>query len=84
MNQGQQGDDDVIKPLMVKRTLLCREEYEIYHVRFIHWMRVVGFLGIFHIGYMRIDGALITALIERWRQKTYTFHMSEGEMTVTF
>ena len=65
MNRGQQRDNDVTKSLMVKRTLLCREEYDIYHARFIHWMRVAGFLGIFQIGYMHIDGVLITAFIER-------------------
>ena len=73
MNRGQQRDDDVTKPLMVKRTLLCREEYEIYHARFIHWMRVVEFLGIFQISYMCIDGALITTLIETGSQKHIHF-----------
>ena len=36
-----------------------------------------------NIARMTIDHALITALVERWRSKTNTFHLPCGEATVT-
>ena len=30
-----------------------------------------------------MDGALLTAFVDRWRPETHTFHLPCGEMTVT-
>ena len=30
-----------------------------------------------------MDRALVTSLVERWRQETYTFHLPLGEATIT-
>ena len=46
----------------------------IHHARFGH------FLTLTHI---EINHHLITALVERWRTETHTFHLPLGEATVT-
>jgi Plant mobile domain len=35
------------------------------------------------LGIIKIDRDLITAMVERWRRETHTFHLSVGEMTIT-
>lgn len=51
--------------------------------RVAHYIQLAGFEGILQCGYVQIDHALITALVERWRPETHTFHFSVGEATVT-
>ncbi|KAK4479211.1 hypothetical protein RD792_014722 [Penstemon davidsonii] len=42
-----------------------------------------GFYGVYRIGFIKHDWPLITALVERWREETHTFHLPTGEATVT-
>ena len=63
--------------------MLDEDEYEINNPQFEYWMREAGFWHVYKVGYHKLDRALITALIERWRPETNTFHMLEGEITVT-
>ncbi|XP_075101981.1 serine/threonine-protein phosphatase 7 long form homolog [Nicotiana tabacum] len=42
-----------------------------------------GFYRIIEIGRLQFNWALITAMIERWRPETHTFHLPIGEATIT-
>nr|XP_016505088.1 PREDICTED: serine/threonine-protein phosphatase 7 long form homolog [Nicotiana tabacum] len=53
------------------------------HERVVHRLQDTGFYRIIKIGRIQVDWALITALIERWRPETHTFHLPIGEATIT-
>ena len=42
-----------------------------------------GLTGLFKVPNMEFDHALITALVERWRPKSHTFHLPHREMGIT-
>ncbi|KAL5555078.1 hypothetical protein UlMin_037314 [Ulmus minor] len=69
--------------------LTCRQrlatmirEWELDH-RIRRYIIQLGFYGIYSVGFIQIDWPLITALVERWRQETHSFHFVVGESTVT-
>ncbi|KAD2394510.1 hypothetical protein E3N88_41487 [Mikania micrantha] len=49
----------------------------------LQYIRLAGFSGVIECEYRRLDSALISALVGRWRPETHTFHMPFGEVTVT-
>jgi len=42
-----------------------------------------GLEGLLWVLNIDLDHALITALVERWRPETHSFHLSHSEMTIT-
>ncbi|KAI3458334.1 hypothetical protein Pfo_014997 [Paulownia fortunei] len=53
------------------------------HPRVVHMLYDMGFYGVYGCGHFDMDFHLITALVERWRPETRTFHFCIGEVTVT-
>ncbi|KAL0008554.1 hypothetical protein SO802_010056 [Lithocarpus litseifolius] len=51
--------------------------------RVIAIIKLVGLEGLFRAPSKGIDHCLITALVERWRPETHTFHLPHGEMSIT-
>ncbi|KAK9983893.1 hypothetical protein SO802_033418 [Lithocarpus litseifolius] len=42
-----------------------------------------GLEGLLWVPSINLDHALITTLVERWRPETHSFHLPDGEMTIT-
>ncbi|KAG9453391.1 hypothetical protein H6P81_006295 [Aristolochia fimbriata] len=68
--------------------LECTEHFQTLR----HWPRdermwpyveAAGFGALHRVQWLRLDKPLITALVERWRSETNTFHLANGEMTIT-
>ncbi|XP_050281394.1 serine/threonine-protein phosphatase 7 long form homolog [Quercus robur] len=51
--------------------------------RVIDIIKALGLEGLLRTLGREIDHGLITALVERWRPETHTFHMPHGEVTIT-
>ena len=69
-------------------TLKCRRRFtkllrKPLDPRIVHYIDEAGLSGLYGIPFIPLDHALITALVERWRPETHTFHLPHGEMTIT-
>ncbi|KAK9983764.1 hypothetical protein SO802_033289 [Lithocarpus litseifolius] len=47
------------------------------------YIKDAGLDGLLRVPNIDVDHALITALVERWRPETHSFHLPHGEMTIT-
>lgn len=47
------------------------------------YLQQAGFYGVARLGFIQIDHHLISAFVERWRPETHTFHVPQGECTIT-
>ncbi|CAH9101989.1 unnamed protein product [Cuscuta epithymum] len=51
--------------------------------RVVQLLRASGFQGAERVVQIKIDHGLITALVERWRPETHSFHLPFGEVGIT-
>ncbi|KAL6339402.1 hypothetical protein AAG906_032934 [Vitis piasezkii] len=71
------------------KELHCRRREAIFHRtsvldgRIIPLLQQAGFYGVARLGFISLDWHLITAFVERWRLETHTFHLPQGECTIT-
>uniref|UniRef100_A0A1S2Z8S2 Protein MAIN-LIKE 2-like n=1 Tax=Cicer arietinum TaxID=3827 RepID=A0A1S2Z8S2_CICAR len=47
------------------------------------YLQEAGFGELVKLGNYKLDVGLITAMVERWRPETHTFHLPVGECTIT-
>ncbi|KAG9458437.1 hypothetical protein H6P81_002945 [Aristolochia fimbriata] len=47
------------------------------------YIEAAGFGALYRVQWLRLDKPLITALVERWKSEMNTFHLANGEMTIT-
>ena len=77
-------ETDILKCHRREASLKNDEEMkELHDARIDLYLEWVGFAGVAHMEFIRMDWALITALVERWRPETHTFHMTYGEVSLT-
>lgn len=46
-------------------------------------LQSTGFYGVARVASLQLDWSLLSALLERWRPETHTFHLPMGEVTIT-
>ena len=69
--------------LHCRRRETVRERSERLHPGFISYLQRASFYGIAKLGFIKMNWALITALVERWHQETHTFHLPHDKMIIT-
>ena len=71
------------RTLNVRRAKLRHNGHSGISQRLAGYLERAGFLSVAQLGYFPTGTALISALVERWRPETHTFHMTMGESTIT-
>lgn len=70
-------------PQRCRRRNPNQEKFPRLHPRMIPLLVQTGFYGISRVTSLQLDWNLISALVERWRPETHTFHLPIGECTIT-
>ncbi|KAL5194449.1 Serine/threonine-protein phosphatase 7 long form [Glycine soja] len=75
------GEPD--RKLHIRRAVPTYQGEEQIPEKIVSLLRQSGFYWIMKMRYLKINAALISAFIERWRPETHTFHLRCGEATIT-
>ena len=75
------GHPDRVLVVRGKSSIRGRDEQ--IPIEIIPYLEQAGFLEIAKLEFFQIDQTLISALVERWRPETHTFHLPPGECTIT-
>ncbi|CAM0904178.1 unnamed protein product [Alopecurus aequalis] len=57
--------------------------YDERYIPYIRRTRLLPFINMVKDGVPKMNATLVTALVDRWRPETHTFHLPCGEMSVT-
>lgn len=70
-------------PQRCRRRNPNQDKFPRLHPRMIPLLLQTGFYGISRVTSLQLDWNLISALVERWRPETHTFHLPIGECAIT-
>ncbi|KAL5141412.1 Serine/threonine-protein phosphatase 7 long form [Glycine soja] len=76
-------NEEADRKLHIRRAVPTYQGEEQIPEEIVPLLRQCGFYWIIKMGYLKINAALISAFIERWRPETHTFHLRCGEATIT-
>ncbi|KAG9447024.1 hypothetical protein H6P81_013152 [Aristolochia fimbriata] len=68
--------------------LKCTEDFQTLRhwpmdERMLPYIKAAEFGALYKVQWLRLDKPVITSLVERWRSETNTFHLANGEITIT-
>nr|KYP58575.1 Serine/threonine protein phosphatase 7 long form isogeny [Cajanus cajan] len=69
--------------LVIRRASPTNKGIEGVPHQIVPFLEQAGFVWLARMSFIKINPGLISALVERWRPETHTFHMPFGECTIT-
>ncbi|KAK7395070.1 hypothetical protein VNO78_15612 [Psophocarpus tetragonolobus] len=71
------------RKLLVRRAVPTHKGIREIPQAIVPYLHQSSFYGVARMQYVEVNASLISALVERWRPETHTFHMPFGECTIT-